>query len=297
MCNSESEGTHLIEGVEIKPKPIRQDLSMTNHKKLEAQFSLMTCMTPDVTAANTPVKDPTSREETVVPSEKLINHNKTTLPNVSPLQKKGKMRPMDEVWFLTPVFAKHFPNTDEALLQYQIRKKNFDLKSVDLRADDHFCSWQKIIEFNVQVQQPPCTKMTEVSNIPLAIDTENAEEHEILQAPACEYLRKRRNALIPRQLFEDEQQQEQAKLKSRSSEFLSQNQKNPTSKYPNKLETVNNFYLRHQPREPRRDKVLADMIAEENRYRLINVSPSIHNARFFKPLKDISTCSMPIISK
>ena len=123
--------------------------------------------------------------------------------------------------------------------------------------------------------------------------TENqTNDDEDFDFPSIKALKKRRNALIPRILF-DNPDQHQTERNPKMGSFP---RRQPSvSAYPNRVETVNSFYVQNRPAVPRRDVVLADMIAEENRYRLINVSPTIHNARHFKPLKDISTCSMPLV--
>ena len=70
--------------------------------------------------------------------------------------------------------------------------------------------------------------------------------------------------------------------------------------YPNRVETVNRFLVRKREEEDeeengvRRDWELVKMLRERDMYKLVLVSPSIHNQRFFKPLSDISTCSVPI---
>ena len=89
--------------MDIKPKPLNgvteAPVPLTNYQnnrnKLEAQISVMshglsTCLTPDVTAANTPVsrinENITDIDDVIgyrMPDAKMpINPNKTTLPSV-----------------------------------------------------------------------------------------------------------------------------------------------------------------------------------------------------------------------
>ena len=118
------------------------------------------------------------------------------------------------------------------------------------------------------------------------------DSDEVLETPRNKVLTKRRPALCPR----TDIYPLNGRITLKSGSNYSDGMWEQLVQYPNRVHLVNKFLEENEPpEEPRKDEVLADMMAQHEMYKLLNVSPSILNAKFFKPLPDVSTSAAPLI--